>query len=151
MFEYLFQIKVAIDQLASVGHLLTFSDQIKAIFDGIPTEYDNFIISVNSRLDPYSVYEIKSLFLAQEGKIEKKVQELDSMSPNTVNFTTNFQSKHTFPIQIFASSSHSYTTEAYATPKILELQTMSLLMLIIFKLILSTLVQIICTLEMVQV
>ena len=43
---------------------------IDAIFDGLSSECDTFIVSVNSCIDPYSVDEIESLLLAQETQIE---------------------------------------------------------------------------------
>lgn len=35
------------DRLASVGHTVTSQDYVEAIFNGLPEEYDTFVISVN--------------------------------------------------------------------------------------------------------
>ena len=63
MNDYLLKIKSLVDQLASVGHVLTIKDQIGAIFDGLSYDYDTFIVLMNSRNDPYKVAEIESLLL----------------------------------------------------------------------------------------
>ena len=63
MNDYLLKIKSLVDQLASVGHVLTIKDQIGAILDGLSYDYDTFIVLMNSRNDPYKVVEIESLLL----------------------------------------------------------------------------------------
>lgn len=45
--------KNIVDRLASVGRTVSSSDHIEAIFNGLPIEYDTFIISVNSRPEDY--------------------------------------------------------------------------------------------------
>ena len=63
MNDYLLKIKALVDQLASVGHVLTIKVQIGVIFDGLSYDYDTFIVLMNSRNDPYKVVEIESLLL----------------------------------------------------------------------------------------
>lgn len=72
------KIKNIVDRLASVGHIVAETDHIEAIFNGLPEDYDTFVISVNSRSETYMVEEIESLLLAQETRIEKHIKELDS-------------------------------------------------------------------------
>ena len=48
---------------------LSTKDHLEVIFNGLMKEYDNFIISIISRNDEYTVEEIKSLLLAQESRI----------------------------------------------------------------------------------
>lgn len=83
--EYILKVKNAVKKLASVGHVLSNTDEIEVIFNGLLEEYDTFVISVNSRLESSSVEEIESLRLAQEARIEKHAKELDSAP---INFTT---------------------------------------------------------------
>lgn len=45
--------KNIVDRLASVRRTVSSSDHIEAIFNGLPIEYDTFIISVNSRPEDY--------------------------------------------------------------------------------------------------
>lgn len=46
--EYLLKIKNVVDLFTSVGHIVLISDHVEAISNGLPWEYDTFIISVNS-------------------------------------------------------------------------------------------------------
>ncbi|XP_062118303.1 uncharacterized protein LOC133831917 [Humulus lupulus] len=46
---YLLKIKSLTDKLASTGHPLTAKEHVQAIFRALPTSYDPFIISTNSR------------------------------------------------------------------------------------------------------
>jgi len=68
---YLLDIKKVINSLAAVGSPVTTADHIDAIMDGLPEEYDSFITSITSRLDPYSVEDIEALLLAHEERLEK--------------------------------------------------------------------------------
>ena len=51
---------------------------IDVIFEGLSSDYDTFILSIESRIDPYTVDDIESLLLTQEARIEKKNKELYS-------------------------------------------------------------------------
>lgn len=81
-------IKNSVDRLASIGHSVSDFDHIEAIFNGLPEDYDTFIISMNSKFKGYTIKEIESLFLAQEAKIENHSKELDSNS-SSINLTTH--------------------------------------------------------------
>ena len=81
--KYLLKINGCVDSLVSIGHSLSTKDHLDAIFNGLPKEYDIFIISTNSRHDKHTVEEIDSLLLAQESRIERYAKELDSASPST--------------------------------------------------------------------
>lgn len=81
--DYLLKIKKLVDSLFSVGSPLTTADHIEAILEGLPEEYNAFIVSITSRSDPYTVNEIKSLLVAQEDRIEKYKKEASpTMSAN---------------------------------------------------------------------
>uniref|UniRef100_A0A803PSI1 Retrovirus-related Pol polyprotein from transposon TNT 1-94-like beta-barrel domain-containing protein n=1 Tax=Cannabis sativa TaxID=3483 RepID=A0A803PSI1_CANSA len=82
--EYLLRIKALVYRLGSVGHRVTVKEHISAIFKGHPSDYDTFIISVNSRNTDYTVAEIESLLLFQEHRMDSNHKDLDS-----VNLTTN--------------------------------------------------------------
>jgi len=66
-----------VDHLAVVGCPISTEDHIEAILDGLSDEYDSFITSVTSCLDPYVVAYIEALLLAQESRIEKAKQSVD--------------------------------------------------------------------------
>uniref|UniRef100_A0A803PEU8 Integrase catalytic domain-containing protein n=1 Tax=Cannabis sativa TaxID=3483 RepID=A0A803PEU8_CANSA len=55
----------------------TSQDHIEAIFNGLPSEYNVFITSVNTRTNAYSVAKIEALLMAQEVQLDKAVKELD--------------------------------------------------------------------------
>lgn len=53
MNEYLLRIKAIVDLLISIRNRVTQSELIEAIFDGLTDDYDMFIMSINTRLEPY--------------------------------------------------------------------------------------------------
>jgi len=63
---YLLDIKKVVDSLAATGSAITAEDHIDAVLDGLPEEYDAFITSITSQLDPYTIEDIESLPFAQE-------------------------------------------------------------------------------------
>jgi len=65
---YLLDIKKITDSLAAIGATISSDDQIDAILDGLPEEYDTFI---TFKLDPYSVKDVEALILVQEELFEK--------------------------------------------------------------------------------
>lgn len=48
-----------------MGHTVSVLDLVEAIFNGLPEEYDIFVILVNSHSETYIVEEINFLLLAQ--------------------------------------------------------------------------------------
>lgn len=56
-----------VDRLASIGYVISSSDHVEAIFNGLSEEYDMFVISGNFR--SYTIEEIESLLLAQEVRL----------------------------------------------------------------------------------
>ena len=66
-------------------------EHIDAIFEGLSSDYDTFILSIESRIDPYTVDDIESLLLAQEARIEKKDKELDFAQPSLANIVVTSQ------------------------------------------------------------
>ena len=66
---YIIDIKRVIDAL--IGAPITEEDHIEAILDDLPKEYDSFVTSILSRLDPYTIDEIEALLLDQEERMEK--------------------------------------------------------------------------------
>ena len=89
--DYLLKIKSLVDQLTSVGDVLATKDHIDAIIYGLSSEYDTFVVLVNSRNDSYIVAEIESMLLAQESRIEKHFKELDLS--NQVNMVKIFNNQ----------------------------------------------------------
>lgn len=74
MNEYLLKVKNVVDSLAAVGNPIPVNDYIEVIFDGLSDEYDSVVTTVISRTEDYTIDEIEALLLAQEGRLEKKLQ-----------------------------------------------------------------------------
>ena len=53
MNEYLLKICGFVDLLALIGVNLSVKDHIDAITDGLPSEYDTFFLTINSRTEDY--------------------------------------------------------------------------------------------------
>jgi len=49
-----------------LGAPIFTDDHIEVILDGLSEEYDNFVTSILSRVDPYTVEEIETLLLSQK-------------------------------------------------------------------------------------
>uniref|UniRef100_A0A803NRU8 Integrase catalytic domain-containing protein n=1 Tax=Cannabis sativa TaxID=3483 RepID=A0A803NRU8_CANSA len=85
--EYLLKVKQHVDLLASVGETLTARDHIAAIFKGLPSEYDTFIISSNTRIEEY-LTEIEAPLQPRESRIEKSDKDIEqSVNLATVDST----------------------------------------------------------------
>ena len=69
--EYLLRIKALIDSLLSIGDPVSIQEHVDVILDGLPEEYDGFITSITSRLEPYSVAKLESLLLLHEAYLER--------------------------------------------------------------------------------
>ena len=69
--EYLLRIKAIVNVLVSIGCSVSDFEHIVVILGGLSSEYDAFVTSINTRVDPYSVVEIEALLLAHESRIEQ--------------------------------------------------------------------------------
>ena len=78
--ECLLRIKAPVNALVSIGCTVSNSEHIVVILGGLSTEYDAFVTSINTRMDPYSMAEIEALLLAHESRIEQAQQKLNSAS-----------------------------------------------------------------------
>jgi len=62
---------IVLDTLIVVGSPFTSKDHIEVILNDLSEEYNSFIMSVTSHLDPYIVQEIEALLLVQEEHFDK--------------------------------------------------------------------------------
>ena len=93
MNEYLLKIRNLVDLLVLVGESYTERDHVEAICEGLPDEYETFILATSTHNDKFSVDEIEALLLAQEARIEKKSFELDlPQSKSSKSFSANYSS-----------------------------------------------------------
>jgi len=58
VFVYLHDIKMVVNMLAAIGAPITIEDHIESILKGLPEEYNEFIVVVMSRIDPYFINKI---------------------------------------------------------------------------------------------
>ena len=66
MNDFLVEIKKITDQLAAIGAEISTTEYIEVIFDRLPEEYNPFVTSLLSRLDPYTIDEMESLLMSIE-------------------------------------------------------------------------------------
>ena len=108
---YLLDIKKTVDQLAAVGCTISTEDHIEVVLDGLSEEYDSFITSITSRLDPYTVADIEALLLAQENRIERNKQSVDHiLQANVASVPSSFSpynSSSTHSSSFFRPSGHA--------------------------------------------
>lgn len=96
MSEYLLKIKSTVDSLIAVGYDMNNNEHVESILDGLSSDYDAFITSVSTRLDPFTISEIEAHLLAQETRIEKNQSEnmlyanLANMSLRNGNFRNQY-------------------------------------------------------------
>ena len=64
--EYLLRIKAIVDQLISIGHPISEHEHLEVILEGLPAEYNAFVASILSRIDPYRISELEALLMALE-------------------------------------------------------------------------------------
>lgn len=81
--EYLLRIQTIIDALQSIGSHVTPQEHADVVLAGLPEEYRPFVITVNTRLEPYTVDEIESLLITHEALLEQ-MSVPDTLSANVV-------------------------------------------------------------------
>ena len=57
--------------LVAINSPITTEDHIESILEGLPEEYNAFIVVVTSHTNPYSINDIESLLLAQEEQFQR--------------------------------------------------------------------------------
>lgn len=80
--EFVLRIKCIADSLIATGECVSEQDQVDAILEGLPEEYNSFIMMMYARTDPMTVTDVESLLLVQESQFEKFKTEL---TPNSVS------------------------------------------------------------------
>lgn len=87
MNEYLLRIRSIVDHLALVDNKLSNREHTNAIVDGLNLDYETFVLSIDTRKEPFTVDEIESLLLAQEARIERKLSSHSCMDNSMANLT----------------------------------------------------------------
>ena len=61
------------DQLTSIDHPISEHEHLEVILEGLPADYNAFVASILSRIDPYRISELEALLMALESRLEKQV------------------------------------------------------------------------------
>lgn len=88
--KYFLKIKIFVDSLASINYIVSTVDHLETIFEGLSLEYDTFITFVVLKIDPFTIDEINSLLLAQEGRINTNNKSLDSSPSDNMTIHNQF-------------------------------------------------------------
>lgn len=83
--EYLLQIRAFVAALQALGDLITEQDHIDTVLEGLPEEYNSFVMLIYGRADSPSIDDIEALLMVQDSQFEKFRQELPSSSSISVN------------------------------------------------------------------
>jgi hypothetical protein len=57
-----------VNSLIAVGDNVSEQEQIDAILDGLPEEFNSFVMMIYSRTDVFSVEDLEALLLLQEAQ-----------------------------------------------------------------------------------
>lgn len=92
--EYLQSFKSISDKLAAAGSVISDTDLLVYILNGLPPEYDPFVTSVRIRSPPVTTDELHSLLLTEEMYVQVRHQSLHSTSETA--FFTNRGGRHAY-------------------------------------------------------
>jgi hypothetical protein len=76
--EYLLRIKTIINSLVAVGDVVSEQEHVDAILEGLPEEFNSFVMMIYSRYESPTVEDVEALLLLQEAQFEKFKQELNN-------------------------------------------------------------------------
>jgi histone deacetylase 1/2 len=74
--EFILRVRAVANTLISIGDSVSEQDQIDSILDGLPEEYNPFVMMMYGRSDSPSLFDVEGLLLVQESQLEKFRQEL---------------------------------------------------------------------------
>jgi hypothetical protein len=69
-----------VNSLLAVGDTLSDQEQVDAILEGLPEDFNSFVMMVYSRFESPTVEDVEALLLLQEAQFDKFRQELASPS-----------------------------------------------------------------------
>ncbi|KAJ1700890.1 hypothetical protein LUZ63_000669 [Rhynchospora breviuscula] len=98
--DFIQQIRAIADELAFIGSPMADEDLVLAVLDGLGTEYNSFIVAVNSRHTPISFLEVQSLLLSHETLLQSQQPQtvaLPSSTHPTAFYAHNQSNNHRPP------------------------------------------------------
>jgi histone deacetylase 1/2 len=78
--EYLLRIKTIVNSLIAVGDNVSEQEQVDAILEGLPEDFNSFVMMIYSRFESPTIENVEGLLLLQEVQFEKFKQELANPS-----------------------------------------------------------------------
>jgi hypothetical protein len=78
--EYLLRIKSIVDSLTAIGDVVSKQEHIDAILEGLPEEFNAFVLMIYIKLDAPSIEDVEAILMMQEAQFEKFRQELTNPS-----------------------------------------------------------------------
>jgi hypothetical protein len=88
--DYFQKMKLLSDTMAAIGQPLNDFETVSYILVGLGSEYDHFVTSITTRVDPLSLEEIYGHLLAYELRLEQHLPTTDIIQP-FANFTSRYQ------------------------------------------------------------
>jgi len=88
--DYFQKMKLLSDTMAAIGQPLNDFETVSYILAGLGSEYDPFVTSITTRVDPLSLEEIYGHLLAYELRLEQHLPTADIVQPSA-NFTSRSQ------------------------------------------------------------
>ena len=74
--EYVLRIRAIADALLAIGDPISERDQIDSILQGLPEEYNPFVMMTYGKGELSSIYDVEALLYVQEAQLDKYRQEL---------------------------------------------------------------------------
>ena len=105
MDEYLLKIKNYVDELAGVGALVRHEEHVDAILEGLPSYYASIVSVIESKKCVPPIVEIKALLCGHETRLNKYVQDTQSLVTPSLHYTQGSYSRDTHQRSGFCSSS----------------------------------------------
>ncbi|XP_019416970.1 PREDICTED: uncharacterized protein LOC109352047 [Lupinus angustifolius] len=69
--EFVSRVKALIHSLAAVGEIISGREQVRLILEGLPSEYEAFVTSINNRAEVCTFIQLESLLMAHETYLER--------------------------------------------------------------------------------
>jgi len=95
MDEYLLKIKNYVDELAGVGALVLHEKHVEAILEGLPSDYAPVVSVIESKKRVPSIVEIEALLCGHETRLNKYVQDKQSLVTPSLHYTQGSYSRGT--------------------------------------------------------
>ncbi|GAU35295.1 hypothetical protein TSUD_54540 [Trifolium subterraneum] len=87
--EYLLRIKSIVNSLIAMGEVITEQDQVDAILDGLPEDFNSFVMMVYSRFDTPTVEDVEANVAQIESRQNQYNQEAEDHESSAEQYNSN--------------------------------------------------------------